>query len=189
MTHPPANDDKPLAVERLRALLRYNPFTGRFYWRVNRSNVKAGNVAGKLASNGYWKIKIDGVDYTGQQLAWLYYHGTPPAGVVDHRNRDTLDNRIANLRDATFAQNQYNRTAQANNTSGFKGVSLIKKTGRYRADIKANGVPRYLGSFATAEEASAAYDAAARDLHGEFARNSSGPIAANDNRREVEKCA
>ncbi|ABF71310.1 p057 [Rhizobium phage 16-3] len=79
MTHSPANDNRPLAVERLRALLRYNPFTGRFYWRVNRSNVKAGDLAGKLASNGYWKIKIDGVDYTGQQLAWLYYYGTPPA--------------------------------------------------------------------------------------------------------------
>lgn len=180
---PHDNDNGPLGVERLRELLRYNPFTGLFYWRVNKGNVKAGSLAGKLASNGYWVIKIDGVGYTGQQLAWMYYHGKRAEGVVDHESRDTLDNRITNLRDATFAQNQHNRTAQVNNTSGHKGVSLIKKTGRWRADIKANGVPKYLGSFATPEEAAAAYDAAALELHGAFARNVHGPIAANDNRR------
>lgn len=181
-----ANDNVPgrvytLAHDRLVSLLLYDEHTGLFTWRVNKGNVRAGVRAGMKAANGYWRIRIDGTYYPSQRLAWFYVTGTWPTGVIDHIDRDTDNNAFANLRDATVAQNQHNRAEQINNTSGRKGVSFVKKTGRWRVDIKCHGVSNYLGSYATIDEASAIYDAAAIDRHGKFARNSSGRLTANDN--------
>ena len=89
----------------------------------------------------------------------------------DHGNLDTLDNRRENLRVATHAQNEQNKTKLSNNTSGFKGVSLDKTRGnRYGARIRNNGVSIHLGWRKTAEGAYALYCAASAELHGEFGR-------------------
>lgn len=87
--------------------------------------------------------------------------------LVDHINGNGLDNRRANLREATHAENMRNRRMSRNNTSGFKGVVL--EGSRWRARIRFDRQRVSLGAFATAEEAANAYDAAARELHGEFA--------------------
>lgn len=167
-----ANDnDQLISLDRVRSLLRFNPFTGQFFWRVSRGNTKAGDLAGKMSAKGYWVLNVDRREYKAHRLAWFYTYGYWPAGVVDHINLDKADNRIfANLRDATVAQNQHNRAEQVNNTSGYKGVSLIKKTGRWKAEIMLNGKSRYLGVYATAELAAGAYNEAALEMHGDFAR-------------------
>lgn len=89
--------------------------------------------------------------------------------LTDHINGDGLDNRRSNLRPATHAENMRNRRIGSNNTSGFKGVSLNRRTGRWAACIVADGRRNWLGYHATPEAAARAYDAAARELHGEFA--------------------
>lgn len=88
---------------------------------------------------------------------------------VDHFDQDSLNNRRYNLRPATVSQNGCNRPAQAHNASGIKGVYRNKRYGTWSAQIKINRKPKHLGTFATAEEAARAYDAAAMELHGEFA--------------------
>jgi hypothetical protein len=94
-----------------------------------------------------------------------------PAGMdVDHINGDALDNRRCNLRVATRSQNLQNRPKQKNNSSGYKGVSKYR-TGRWMASIRVNGTCKYLGYHSTPEAAHAAYCAAAKELHGEFARS------------------
>lgn len=90
---------------------------------------------------------------------------------TDHIDRDeTLDNRISNLRYATPAENGWNAGPRSTNTSGFKGVTLDKRSGKWIAQISVNGKHYYLGLYASKEEAYAAYCVAALKYHGKFAR-------------------
>lgn len=88
---------------------------------------------------------------------------------VDHRNGDGLDNRRANLRSADSGENARNARRRSDNTSGFKGVHHRRATGRWQAYINQGGRRRHLGIFDNPESAALAYDAAARELHREFA--------------------
>ena len=107
------------------------------------------------ASNGalYRRIQLDGRKYKAHRLAWLYLFGEWPKGQIDHINRNSLDNRIANLRDVSQSENQHNRPEQANNTSGVKGVHWHKQKMRWQAAIRINGKLIHLGLFGTKEEA------------------------------------
>ncbi len=96
-----------------------------------------------------------------------------PSGTeVDHRNGYRLDCRRANMRLATHTQNNINKPVRKDSQTGFKGVGLQAYSNgkRFTATIKANGAKKYLGSFGSAVDAAKAYDAAAREFHGEFAR-------------------
>lgn len=92
--------------------------------------------------------------------------GAPPGSEVDHENGDGLDNRRENIRLASRGQNCQNRRPRAC-LSSFKGVWAAGR--RWRAEIKAGENRRYLGVYATAEEAARVYDRAARALFGDFA--------------------
>lgn len=89
---------------------------------------------------------------------------------TDHHDGNGLNNTRTNLRDATRTQNNANARRRADNTSGFKGVSWDSRISRWYARIHINGERRWLGYFADARSAALAYDSAARELFGEFAR-------------------
>lgn len=97
---------------------------------------------------------------------------------VDHINGDGLDNRRSNLRLCSLSENVFNRAANLNNTTGFKGV--CRKGDRWTARIGKEGT--YLGTFGTAEEAAAAYDQAASHRFGEYARPNLVQAALRANR-------
>lgn len=88
--------------------------------------------------------------------------------MIDHRNGNGLDNRRENIRPATGSQNMMNREHRKGR-SGYRGVWQTKE-GRWAAFICVNRKRTYLGRFDTAEKAAEAYDIAAKQLHGEFAR-------------------
>lgn len=90
--------------------------------------------------------------------------------LVDHVSGDGLDCRRANLRPATHAENSQNRRLGRNNTSGFKGVTWNKRARKWQAQLHRRDEMVYLGLFADLSDAARAYDAAAREHFGEFAR-------------------
>lgn len=159
-----------LTPERLRTLLHYDEATGRFTRLVDQGRYAAGGRAGTVDSHeGYRRVGVDGVLYREHRLAWLYVHGEWPALEVDHINGDRADNRFVNLRLATRIDNTRNRGRGRNNTSGIKGVSR-KAQNKWTATITLGGKNKYLGSFATREEAATAYASAVAKYYGAFAR-------------------
>lgn len=152
----------------LKEALHYDEATGVFTWMAARGRASAGHVAGTTCLNGYIRIKVYGRVLFAHRLAWLYVHGEFPPDQLDHINHNKSDNRLSNLRPATRAQNQKNRFANSNSTSGRKGVVWSKKAGLWRSVACLNGKKHHLGYFHDPEAASAAYQEFARKHHGEF---------------------
>ena len=96
--------------------------------------------------------------------------GQWPEREIDHINLDRHDNRFSNLRLASRKENARNLKVFRSNTSGYKGVCFVKYTGKWQVQIKTDEGRKYLGQFATAEQAAAVYAAAAESYHGDFAR-------------------
>jgi hypothetical protein len=133
--------------------------------------------------SGYkWSVSSDGGTrmYVSTRIDGkkIYLHRVlleaPNGKRVDHRNGDPLDNRKTNLRLATHQQNMFNRckshTFKGKPTaSTFKGVSWDRSRGRYKAQIKKDGVNHNLGRFMDERSAAMAYARAAQELFGEFA--------------------
>lgn len=85
---------------------------------------------------------------------------------VDHKNGNPLDNRLSNLRPATRTENSANRKIHRNNSCGYKGVYLYKKTGKWHAALRNKVIAR----CDTAEDAARAYNTAAKKRYGKFAK-------------------
>lgn len=129
----------------------------KFKWRVRKDK--------RVVRNTYRSIgeKAGGI-------VRIHQHLNPTWAETDHINRDPLDNRRANLRLVNPNQNHWNRIKQRNNTSGYKGVSLNKQSGKWEARICAYSKQFFLGLFNSPELAFEAYKSAAKELHGEFAK-------------------
>lgn len=163
---------KPLPdAATIRDLLNYDADTGVFTWRRSRPRCRAGDAAGSIDKDGYILIGVLGLQYRAHLLAWIYVHGFPPEREIDHRNLVRSDNAITNLRQGTRRQNIANADARCTNTSGQKGVYWCSQTNKWKARIRCpDGRRRYLGLFTDLAEAGAAYDVAAKEMYGEFAR-------------------
>ena len=90
--------------------------------------------------------------------------------IVDHINRNSVDNRRSNLRIVTHRENAWNRTKSSRGNNYYKGVSKCTYQKMWMARIAAAGKRFYLGRFTSPEKAHAAYCEASKSLHGEYAR-------------------
>lgn len=159
-----------LTYKRASELLTYDPLTGWLTWKVARGKVRVGERAGTIDAYGHRTIGIDGKKYRAARVVFLLMRKRWPKRLIDHKNSDPSYDRWRNLREATHAQNMRNSQRRRTNKTGFKGVVKDGRLARpFRASIDVNGRKKQLGSFASAEEAHAAYLDAARKQYGEFA--------------------
>jgi hypothetical protein len=156
--------------EQLDAMFTYDHDTGILIRRrTTASNAQAGRAAGSLDGKGYLHVSIQKTFVRVHRIAYFLLHGTVPP-VVDHIDGNKTNNRPGNLRAATQAQNVRNAGLSAKNTSGLKGVSQNSRSGKWHAQIKVNGKQTYLGRFDCPKAAAVAYNTAASQHFGEFAK-------------------
>jgi len=123
--------------------------------------------SGTLSSEGYARFSLDNVSYYGHRVSYELHSGPIPAGLfIDHKCHNRGCVNPAHLQTVTNKQNHENRPGpQANNTSGVRGVSRIKESGRYFAYVTHWGVRHGLGNFPTIEDAEAAVIAKRNELY------------------------
>lgn len=155
---------KPTPDE-LRALLDYNPATGKFIWRHRGQPRFDTQFAGKEAfthtdSAGSKVAKVLEHPYKAHRVAWAMHYGEWPTLGIDHINGVRDDNRIANLREVDQAENNRNRGRFASSSAPRLGVFPAGK--KWRATIKHNDKSYCLGTYAKLEDAIAAREAGER---------------------------
>lgn len=165
----------------LHECLLYDADTGEFTWKRRPEshftkkrylNIWNARYAWKPAGcivDGYRVICLDRRLYRAHRLAFLYVNGRFPSDQIDHANMDRADNRLVNIREASRSQNGANR-GDVGASSGVKGVSWHRHTGRWQVRIGVRGRSIYLGVFDDLDEAKDAYRRAAEEHFGEFAR-------------------
>lgn len=164
-----------ITPERLREVLTYDEETGLFWWLFREGGAAmawwnqhhAYQVAGSVGRRGYRNISIDNVLFKAHRLVWLYVYGVWPSDQIDHINGDKDDNRLANLRVVTNAENCRNRSISTRNATGVVGVSpyAFGRTPQWVSRIRVAGKLIHLGYFGEFDEAVAARRAAEVD-HG-----------------------
>lgn len=139
-------------------------------WRIQRV---------KKAKYLRWKTTVDGAvkGYLFHRLVMNAKDGT----IVDHINRNSLDNRKSNLRFVTRTQNATNSTKRTERcgvptTSRFYGVCFVKNKNRWRSTIRYGGRERYIGTFKDECAAAHAYDLASIKHHGEYGTRNFLPL-------------
>jgi hypothetical protein len=164
--------------------LSYDQKTGKFTWlprpleqfadeAKGRSwNTRyAGKTAGFNHAKGYRQIAIDDMKFMEHRVAWLMVFGSLPPADIDHIDGNRSNNRIANLRAATRAENLWNAQMSRSNTSGAKGVGWDTSRGKFEAHITYRYKKHHLGRFDTFDEALEARREAAKRFYGVFARD------------------
>ena len=155
----------------LREYLNYNEDTGALTWKKSPARrVKVGDEAGTTMNGGYKTFRFKGPTYKAHRVAFAMIHGRWPMPECDHINGDKADNRACNLREATHAENMWNKRLYRNNRSGVKGVHPHKKSGGWQGVVKLNGKAR-TKLFRAKEDATQWVRNLRQQLHGEFARH------------------
>lgn len=155
---------------------------------MKASNTKfAGKNAGAVQhhsstsgiEDSVWRVRVSGVLFLVARIVFVMCGNKIPNGyIVDHINRDRLDNSISNLRLASHSENAFNKCSRSNTESVLKGVSsrMLASGLKWRATVSVKGSRIITPYFDTAEEASKAYDQLAHKLHGEFFCNAQSKI-------------
>lgn len=156
-------------IIRMNELFQYTASTGCIIRVVNQGRMLAGDNACTSHALGYLRVHMDGISYMAHQVAFAMHYGRF-AKLIDHKNEDKMDNRICNLREATWGENLSNRGPNRNNTSGYKGVSWSKSSNKWAAQLMYKRKHIHLGLFLDKHEAARVYNTALAMYRGKFAK-------------------
>lgn len=162
-----------IAIPILKLTVGYNPVTGELWWLKRgphwftntpdpEKESKRWNTRyeGRPAFNtknayGYLCGRHSGVTLYAHRVMWALHKDEWPYPFLDHINGCRNDNRIVNLRIVDRLSNNRNAKLRYDNKTGFCGVTLDKKSGKFRVNVREGGKQVYLGKFLTLAEASA----------------------------------
>jgi len=113
-----------------------------------------------INGNGYVQMRHAGTLIKSHRLIWMLHYGYTPI-ILDHINGDKTDNRIENLREVTHRENLQNQ--QRHREGKLPGIRMA--TGKYWAQIQAQGKIVHIGPYTTEKDAASAYEAACNNLH------------------------
>lgn len=140
-----ADQDSTLTQEYLQSLFEYRD--GNLYWKktINSRAIK-NSKAGYISKKGYCYITVNKKTFLAHRLIFTFFHGYIP-NVIDHIDRNPLNNKIENLRDVTSQINSYNQKLNIKNKSGVSGVSFCKRRKLWVVRFNVNKKPMYFGRF------------------------------------------
>lgn len=151
---------------------RFDYKDGKLYYKTRPStSVHIGDLAQTMITDkqkSRYQTGIGGKNYYVSRIVFLYHKGYMP-DFVDHKDHDTLNNRIENLRAATRRQNNMNTRGNKNTSSKYKGVFYVERAKRWAAQIRINNKSTHIGYYLTEDEAGLAYNEKAELHFGEFA--------------------
>ena len=145
-------------------------------WRGRVMNTNTGRILkNTFGSHGYLHV---GLSKNGKvkthcihvMVAQAWVSNPEDKKCVDHIDGDKTNNHYENLRPATHAENNRNRSKRANATSKYYGVCFHKKSNKWTAQIQIEGVRKNLGYFTDEKEAAAVFNKAAAEHYVEFAK-------------------
>lgn len=143
----------------------YDPETGVL------DRIGEAGSAGSQNSSGYKTVSFQGQGYLVHRIIWQMVYGDVNGRQVDHANGVKTDNRLVNLRPASDQTNSWNKGLRKSKLVPFKGVTVDRRNGRFKAHIVVNGRRVSLGRYDRAEDAAEAYRAASVKRFGFFANS------------------
>jgi hypothetical protein len=159
-----------MTPETAKRVFNYDPETGILRWAIYNNKAYPGKIAGHPNSAGYLKVTYNYTSYQVPDVIWLIIYGKKPDGIIDHIDLDNSNNRLKNLRDATYSQNAANRMPDKRNKSGHVGVFYDTSRFKWLANIMKDGKTIHIGRYNSLEEAVEARRNKQQELFGEFAR-------------------
>jgi hypothetical protein len=143
---------------------------GDLYWKERGPGRTLNNKITAPDRNGYLRIGYKRKIYFVHRIIFLMHHGYLPK-LLDHIDGNPANNKIENLREATYSENVCNSKISKRNSTGFKGVSWKKREQRFLASCTINGKHHELGFFKVAEDAAKVVREFREKHHGKFARH------------------
>lgn len=165
---------KNLSPDLVASLIEYDAETGKMFWKHRsrdmfsterafatwNSRYQGTPALNAMNGSGYARGSIMGRLVVAHRAAWAITYKCWPEGQIDHINGERADNRIANLRCVSHAENGKNQKLCSKSTTGQIGVHWYKKYHKWQAHITVNGRTKFLGYFSKIEEAVSARNAA-----------------------------
>lgn len=156
-----------LTQDKVKELFYYEE--GCIYHKTDKGNFRCKDrQVGVANSSKRLTTFMQGKSYLVHRLIFLYHKGYSPK-CIDHIDGNYLNNRIENLRESTIAENQWNCKIRKDNSSGFKNVYYVKKSGNWRVLLQLNNKSKSFGTFKDLELAAFVAEQAREKYHGEFA--------------------
>lgn len=157
---------KNLSFGELKYLLHCDPVKGVL---IRNST---GKIAGGYRPDGYYTVSVNNKRYLGHRLIYMLWYGldyNDLPEVIDHIDGNPSNNKITNLRACESNKDNLRNTKPQEGTSKYKGVRLHKE-GKWTAQITVDRKSIYLGSFDEELDAAEAYNRAAKEYFGDYAR-------------------